>query len=344
MDSPFPHLVPMRTVTGVAVLAVLLMWESRQPFFRFFETWSTRGEHFTRNLAVGLLNAAMTAACFSDLWDSAAAWSAGAGFGVLHRAGVPPWLHACAAVLLLDIWTYWWHRGNHRIPLLWRFHRMHHSDPQMDVTTARRFHPGEIALSAALRVPIILLLGIHLWELVLYELLLAVVVDFHHANIGLREPIDRLLRTILATPAMHKVHHSRVRAETDSNYTSLLSVWDRVFGSFRLRPDLPALQIGLDGWSAAPHQTLPGMLVTPLRDQENRNTGSDMLMTVVPANRTRLERAEPDMNRTWSPAASCGAGGECRIGGGVIERMSRGLMLAGGRSIVWALQQQGTNL
>ncbi|MFC1453225.1 sterol desaturase family protein [Verrucomicrobiota bacterium] len=253
-----------RTVTGVAVLAVLLMWESRKPFFRFFESRRARGEHFTRNLAVSLLNAALTAACFSALWGGAAAWSEGAGFGILHRVGVPLWLHACVAVLMLDFWTYWWHRGNHRIPLLWRFHRMHHSDPQMDVTTARRFHPGEIALSAVLRLPIILLLGIHLWELVLYELLMAVVVDFHHANIGLAEPIDRLLRTILVTPAMHKVHHSRVRVETDSNYTSLLSVWDRVFGTFRLRHDLPAVKIGLTGWNDSEYQTLAGMLATPI--------------------------------------------------------------------------------
>jgi len=176
---------------------------------------------------------------------------------------MPLWLHACTAVLVLDIWTYWWHRANHLIPLLWRFHRMHHSDPWMDVTSARRFHPGEIVLSSLLRVPLIALLGIHLWELVLYELLMGIIVDFHHANIALPEPVDRLLRTVIVTPAMHKVHHSRVRAETDSNYTSLLSVWDRIFGSFRLRPEPSAIRIGLDGWSGASHQTLPGMLATP---------------------------------------------------------------------------------
>ena len=109
-----------------------------------------------------------------------------------------------------------------------------------------------------------ILLGIHLWELVLYEMLLLVVIDFHHANIAVPEPVDRLLRIVLATPAMHKVHHSRIREETDSNYTSLFSLWDRVFGSFRLRADLSSIEMGLDGWSDPPHQSLRGMLATPL--------------------------------------------------------------------------------
>jgi sterol desaturase/sphingolipid hydroxylase (fatty acid hydroxylase superfamily) len=268
MDNPLPHLGLARPLVGLSVLLALLIWESWKPFFPFFErAVRTRSGHLARNLAVGLLNAALIAAGLSVLWGVAAAWSAKTGFGILHRAGMPLWLHACAAVLVLDVWTYWWHRANHRIPLLWRFHRMHHSDPWMDVTSARRFHPGEIVLSSLLRVPLIALLGVHLWELVLYELLMGMVVDFQHANIALPEPVDRLLRTVIVTPAMHKVHHSRIQAETDSNYTSLLSLWDRVFSSFRLRPELSAVRIGLVGWSDPPHQTLPGMLTTPLQSR-----------------------------------------------------------------------------
>lgn len=266
MDSPLPHLGLARPLMGVSVLLALLIWESWKPFFPFFErAVRTRGGHLARNLAVGLLNAALIAAGLSFLWGATAAWSAKTGFGILHRAGMPLWLHACAVVLVLDVWTYWWHRANHRIPLLWRFHRMHHSDPWMDVTSARRFHPGEIVLSSLLRVPLIVLLGIHLWELVLYELLMGIVVDFHHANIALPAPVDRLLRMVIVTPAMHKVHHSRIQSETDSNYTSLLSVWDRMFGSFRLRSDLRAIRIGLDGWDEAWHQGLRGMLATPMQ-------------------------------------------------------------------------------
>lgn len=235
-------------------------WETFRPFFPFFtESSGRRGAHLIRNAGIALLNAALVGICFLPLWSRVETTN----FGLLNLLGLPVWLHALLAILLLDVWTYWWHRANHEIQFLWRFHRMHHSDPWMDVTTARRFHPGEILFSSLLRLPLIFLLGIHLRELLLYGVLMGVVVDFHHANIALPEQLDRFLRTLIVTPAMHKVHHSHLQPETDSNYTSLLSVWDRLFGSFRLRPDLAAIEIGLDDWSAPPFQTAKGLLATP---------------------------------------------------------------------------------
>lgn len=266
METPLPYLGNIRSAMAMSGLLLFLAWESVRPFFPFYDqARNRRFAHAGRNLGVGLFNAGLAVACFSHFWGKAAMGSENTGFGLLNRADLPLWLHACAAVLLLDMWTYGWHRANHRIGWLWRFHRMHHSDPWMDVTTARRFHPGEIVLSSILRLPLIALLGIHLWELVLYEALMGIVVDFHHANIAVPERIDRFLRLFLVTPAMHKVHHSRMRQETDANYTSLLSVWDRLFGSFRLRADLHAIHIGLDGWDDDRRQGLRGMLATPMR-------------------------------------------------------------------------------
>lgn len=269
MDNQLEHLKVIRLILSFAALLTLLLWESWRPFFAFFAAKSReRLQHIARNLSVGLLNVLLVALIFWALWGKSATWSDQGGYGLLHRVGMPLWLHAGLAVLLLDIWTYWWHRANHRLAFLWRFHRLHHSDPSMDVSTARRFHPGEIAISSILRVPLIALFGIYLWELVLYELLAALVIDFHHANVGLRPGIDRFMRLALVTPAMHKVHHSRLKKESDSNYTSLLSLWDRVFRSFRLRSDPAEIRIGLDDWSDAPNQTLPGMLTTPLNARE----------------------------------------------------------------------------
>lgn len=249
----------------VAGFVLFLGWESLRPFFPFFEgSLGRRGKHLARNLVVALLNGLLIGLCFLPLWGRAATGN----IGLLNILPLPVWLHVLLAILLLDCWTYWWHRANHKIPFLWRFHRMHHSDPWMDVTTARRFHPGEILFSSLLRLPLIFLLGVHLWELLLYGVLMGVVVDFHHANIALPERFDRRLRFLVATPAMHKVHHSRIQAETDSNYTSLLSVWDRLFGSFRLRPDLAAIQIGLDGWSDNRFQTAKGLLTTPFQSRK----------------------------------------------------------------------------
>jgi sterol desaturase/sphingolipid hydroxylase (fatty acid hydroxylase superfamily) len=145
----------------------------------------------------------------------------------------------------MDFWTYWWHVMNHKIPFFWRFHQVHHSDREMDVTTASRFHIGEFFFSSVLRTGIILLTGVTLWEILLYEVFLNIVIQFHHANIGLPNWLDKLLRIFIVTPAMHKVHHSDYQQETDSNFTSLFSWWDRVFGTFHLRKNPKEIQFGL---------------------------------------------------------------------------------------------------
>jgi len=254
----------IRIYLFAGILVALLVWETAQPFFELFgRSARARAGHLLRNLTVAVINAAAVALGFVTLWAWAALYSEAHGIGVLHHLPVGAWSHAALAVVLLDAWTYCWHRLNHRVPLLWRFHRMHHSDAQMDVTTAGRFHFGEIALSSLLRVPLILLLGIRLPELVAYEAMMFAVVQFHHANIGLPGWMDRLLRLVIVTPAMHKVHHSRVQPETDSNYTSLFSFWDRLFGTFRLRDDPHTIRFGLEGLDREGDQTLAGLIKTP---------------------------------------------------------------------------------
>lgn len=257
-----PTFADIRPWIALGLLAALLLWETISPFFHF-PKGGDRLRHGGRNVALGLVNATASALAFTALWWGAATFSREHGIGLLHHL---PWaepLTWIAAILLLDAWTYGFHRMSHRIPLFWRFHRVHHSDPHMDVTTASRFHIGEIALSAILRVPVIILLGIELGPLVLYELLMFAVVQFHHANVSVTEKWDRILRIFIVTPFMHKVHHSRWRPETDSNYSALLSIWDRLFRSFR-RNDRPHdLRLGLDEFDAPSRQSLRGMLGTP---------------------------------------------------------------------------------
>jgi sterol desaturase/sphingolipid hydroxylase (fatty acid hydroxylase superfamily) len=175
------------------------------------------------------------------------------------------------AVLLLDAWTYIWHRLNHAVPVFWRFHRVHHADARMDVTTASRFHLGEIVLSSILRIPLIVVLGIDLWELIAYETVMFAVVQLQHANIVLPDRVDRFLRLLIVTPAMHKVHHSRWRPETDSNYSSLFSFWDRIGRSFQIRKDLTSLSMGLDAFDAPENRTLSGLMKIPFSTPPHRN-------------------------------------------------------------------------
>jgi sterol desaturase/sphingolipid hydroxylase (fatty acid hydroxylase superfamily) len=263
----------LRWATGPLLLVLLLGWESLAPYLSLFQRgWLDRVSHGLRNLALALLNSALTAVLFAGLWSGAAQVADQRSLGLSNWMGLAGWPHALAAILLVDLWTYSWHRMNHRVPFLWRFHRTHHSDAQMDVTTASRFHLGEIMFSNSLRVPVIVLVGARLWELALYEILLLAVIQFHHANIGLPKSVDRILRYVLVTPAMHKVHHSRWPPETDSNYSSLLSVWDRLFGSFQQRDTPRPMPYGLDGFDAREHQTFIGILKTPAVAHPSRQT------------------------------------------------------------------------
>jgi sterol desaturase/sphingolipid hydroxylase (fatty acid hydroxylase superfamily) len=268
----------IKTASSVIVLVLLLAWESWTPFFAYFgRAAGERTRHALKNLALGLLNAAVTGLLFVGLWLGTAAWAERQHFGLLHRVELFAWARLAGAVLLFDAWMYWWHRLNHRIPFLWRFHRTHHSDPWMDVTTANRFHLGEIVLSSILRVPVIALLGLRLWELALYEAAMFTVVQLHHANIALPPWLDRALRALIVTPFMHKVHHSRWQPETDSNYSSLFSFWDRLFGTFRLRHDAHTLEFGLEEFDSPEHHTLAGLLATPFQNVPRTKTAATPL-------------------------------------------------------------------
>lgn len=252
---------------ALGLLAVLLLWETVSPFF-LFPKGRERVRHGFRNVMLGVLNALVITLVFVGLWWTAAAWAGSRSFGLLHWLSFPAWLEWPLAILFFDAWTYYWHRINHRIPFLWRFHRVHHSDPHMDVTTANRFHTGEIVMSSILRVPLIVLLGASIEQLALYELLMFAVVQFHHANISVSEKWDRVLRLFIVTPYMHKVHHSRWQPETDSNYSSLLSIWDRLFRSFRINEKPETILLGLDEFDRPADQTIPGLLRTPLANRK----------------------------------------------------------------------------
>ncbi len=258
------HVSEYRKPTAVVVLIILLLWESAHPFFHFFRRKpGQRLQHGLRNVLLGLLNAAMVAGVFVWTWFAVATWTTQYQFGLLHWLPLSPLVATLTAVLILDCWTYWWHRMNHEIPFFWRFHQVHHSDPNMDVTTANRFHIGEIALSSLLRIPILALSGIQLWQLALYETLMFAVVQFHHANISLPPRLDQGLSWFITTPNMHKVHHSRHQPETDSNYTAFLSIWDRLFRSYQKLAHPETIQFGLEGKDSMDQQKLSGLMKDP---------------------------------------------------------------------------------
>ena len=161
-------------------------------------------------------------------------WLQGHSFGVLHLLALPFWAEAALGVLWLDLTFYYWHRFNHLRPLLWRFHNVHHVDPDLDVTTSFRFHFGEVLYSTPFRVLQVGLLGISPVTFLLYEFMFNCGTMFHHSNIRLPLTLERLVNKVFVTPRMHGIHHSALGPETNSNYSVVFSGWDRLNRSLRL--------------------------------------------------------------------------------------------------------------
>lgn len=164
-------------------------------------------------------------------------------------------------LLILDCWIYWWHRANHRLPFLWRFHEVHHLDETLDATSALRFHFGEVLMSSLVRAALIWVMDMPITSVVVFETLLALLTMFHHSNLRLPAGLEGVLSHLIVTPSIHWVHHHAIRADTDSNYAAGLSVWDRLFGSrstTRRSADMP---IGVEGRR---DRSLVGLLVRPL--------------------------------------------------------------------------------
>jgi sterol desaturase/sphingolipid hydroxylase (fatty acid hydroxylase superfamily) len=250
------------TLVTICCLILLLTIESWLPAAT---TRRYRLRHAARNLALGSLNVLAMAALATPLIANIAWWTEESRFGLLNALGLSPAMATGATILLFDGWLYLLHRANHKFPFLWRFHRVHHSDPEMDATTAARFHTGEVLISAALRLALIPLLGITLWQLLIYEALMTPVILFHHSNVNFPEKVDRWLRALIVSPAIHRVHHSRMRFETDSNYSIIFSFWDRIGGTFRLRKDGRPVDFGLDEYDSEEWQRMRGLLTTPFQ-------------------------------------------------------------------------------
>ncbi len=188
------------------------------------------------------------------------------GWGLMNVLDLPLWLAVVVSVLAFDLAIWAQHLITHKIPLLWRFHRVHHADRDIDVTTAIRFHPVEIAFSMLLKIALVYLLGPPALGIILFEIILNGTAMFNHANIRLPLWLDAILRRVLVTPDMHRVHHSDLRAEHDSNYGFALSIWDRMFGTYIAQPGAghDGMTVGLE-WQDTRPEKLGWSLWLPFR-------------------------------------------------------------------------------
>mgnify|MGYP002785523141 FL=1 len=257
------HEAGIRLGVFLAVLLALIALERVRPWRAVRPLGMRRWPH---NLGLAVLGSVLVRAVVPAAAVGAALWAEGRGIGLFPALGAPGWVAIPLAILLLDLLIYWQHRITHMVPVLWRLHRVHHADPEIDATTGLRFHPVEILLSMGLKMAAVVVLGAPAVAVLAFEVILNATAMFNHAAIRLPPRIEPLVRAVLVTPEMHRTHHSEIRAETDSCYGFCLSWWDRIFGSYVAAPAAgEAVVIGVAGWRDAAQQRLDRLLVQPLR-------------------------------------------------------------------------------
>lgn len=202
------------------------------------------------NLGIVVVDTVLSRLLMPGITVGACLWAAQQQIGLFHAVSAPPWVAFIVTLVLLDGAIYAQHVVFHKVPVLWRMHRVHHTDPAFDVTTALRFHPIEILLSLLIKAVLAIVLGAPGEAAIVFEVVLSAAAIFSHANLRLPQAIDGILRLIIVTPDMHRIHHSVIHRETDSNFGFNLSIWDRLFGTYRANPadGHTDMTIGLGGF------------------------------------------------------------------------------------------------
>ena len=254
----------LRLSVALGLLALMALWELAAPMRR---AEMPRLVRWSNNLALVALDAALVRLVFPFTLAAFAAGMQARGWGLFNLTNLPPWAEGLLALALLDLAIWAQHRAFHHIPALWRLHRMHHSDLDFDVTTGLRFHPVEILLSMAVKLAVVTALGAPPLAVLIFEVVLNASSLFNHANIRLPPALDRALRLVIVTPDMHRVHHSIVRAETDSNFGFNVPWWDRLFGTYRAQPAKGhhGMTIGINQFRSERDLWLDRMLTQPLQ-------------------------------------------------------------------------------
>lgn len=261
------HQAHIRFSFFLFVFIAMAVWEALAPRRQPGRSKAVRWFH---NLVLTVLNSVLVRLIFPAAAVGMALLANERGWGIFNNFTAPQWLSGIASIVLLDLIIYSQHVSFHKIPVLWRLHRMHHTDLDVDVTTGARFHPLEIVLSMVIKMLATVFIGAPAWSVVAFEILLNATSMFNHSNIYLHERIDGLLRLLLVTPDMHRIHHSVIIRETDSNFGFNLPWWDRLFRTYRDQPASghTSMTLGLANYRDEKWLTLPWMLAVPFSRKE----------------------------------------------------------------------------
>jgi sterol desaturase/sphingolipid hydroxylase (fatty acid hydroxylase superfamily) len=257
----------VRLVVFAGIFAAMAAWEILAPRR---EQKLARGTRWPSNIGVVLLDTVLVRIVFPTTAVGLALIAEARGWGLFHALELPLWASAPLAVIALDLAIYLQHVLFHAVPALWRLHRMHHADQEIDVTTGARFHPIEILLSTGIKLGVVAALGAPAVAVLLFEVLLNATSMFNHSNVRMPARLDRILRWIVVTPDMHRVHHSIVARETNSNFGFNLPWWDQLFGTYCDQPAAghEAMTIGIEQFRNPGEQRLDRMLTQPFRDDD----------------------------------------------------------------------------
>lgn len=259
-------------VTVLVVLAALLVLERFVPLRRRSRPLLGR---LLVNLAISSFAFGTALLLVRPAALSALNWASEQPFGLIHIAALPITAQFVLAFLLMDLTFYWWHVANHRVRFLWRFHNVHHIDPDLDVTTAFRFHFGEVAFSTAFRVVQVSAIGLSLWMFAAYEIVFQANTLFHHSDVRLPIRLERLLSLVLVTPRMHGIHHSQVKDETNSNYSVVFSWWDRLHRTLGLNIPQSEIVVGVPAYARPEDNRFWNAFLLPFHRQRDYWRGED---------------------------------------------------------------------
>ena len=250
----------------IGVFTLLLLAEKLRPLRARIEP---KLRHTIRNLSTGGISLAVMILLQAPLLVPVANWAGRHDVGIVRWLNVPePW-SVIVTIVLLDYTLWWWHRASHLVPVLWRFHLVHHVDLDLDASSALRFHFGELTLSIFYRAAQIVVIGANPFSVWLWQVILFASILFHHGNLRLPEGLERWMVRFIVTPRMHGIHHSDRREETNSNWSSLLSIWDQVHGTMRLDVPDETIRIGVPAYRHPTEVSFTRILVLPLVAQRD---------------------------------------------------------------------------
>jgi sterol desaturase/sphingolipid hydroxylase (fatty acid hydroxylase superfamily) len=215
------------------------------------------------NLGITIFNSLILKLLFASVLIQTSRYVTDKQLGVLNMTAIPLWAKVLVTVIFMDFMLYIWHLLNHEMPLLWRFHRVHHTDINMDVSTATRFHIGELAMSAGIKISLVFFLGADLIGVVLFETLLVLTAQFQHSSLTVPGWFEKLFWVLFVPPSMHRIHHSVVIQQRDSNYGTIFSIWDRTLGTMVTDVDQSRIRIGVGGHYRSEKLNLHHLLVMP---------------------------------------------------------------------------------